>query len=211
MKIDLTKTKSYFINLDRDAQRKKDLEDWHDRLNFLNPVRIPGVGHIFYWYGLSQAVINAIEFILKEDQGPFLLFEDDAMPMDNFYKDIEIPDDADAVWLGFSNWGYDPFGEPPQGAGLGKVEAVPGFSDVYRATNILTTHAVLHINPAFSRAVVESASHPDSEMNIDVKFVADGLFEKYNIYAIGPLFYQNEQHKPLMLEATRDVNIKDML
>lgn len=212
MKIDLKEVATYFINLDQDFYKKSSIEKWLNNLGFKPPIRIPGIIFKPYYFGLADATINAIQFGLKNNS-MFLVFEDDAMPiLDDFDYVIEVPDDADAVWLGFTDWGYCDSGIGDTGKPrLAKVKSVEGFDNVYKAINVLTTHAVLYISPKFSLAAIESFKTKVYGTSLDIKLVADGLFDKFNIYAVGPLFYQNDPTKQFMIDATKNVDIDSIL
>ena len=57
---------------------------------------------IFIHWIIEQVVL-AQHIALKKIDPPFIILEDDATPS-NFTPEIEVPDDADAVYLGVSSW-----------------------------------------------------------------------------------------------------------
>ena len=99
--LDLRDIPVAYINLDRDSQKKLNIEKTLQTLGFKYISRVPGVVHpTGNRAGCSMAQHNA----LHEFEPPFIILEDDATPL-NFNPIITIPDDADAVYLGISSWG----------------------------------------------------------------------------------------------------------
>ena len=101
MNLDLREIPVIYINLDRDVEKKEKIEKNLKSLGFKTVIRSPGHLHpTGHRAGCSMAQHNA----LKELDPPFIILEDDATPS-NFIPEIEVPDDADAVYLGVSSWG----------------------------------------------------------------------------------------------------------
>jgi hypothetical protein len=215
MRVNLKEVQTYFINMDADETRRLSVEQWHLELGLLPPVRVPGVYNEKYYVGLCEALYNALSLGISSGR-PFIIFEDDAMPTELFRSEIEIPDNADATYLGFSDWGFT--GDTSDMNNLAKselarIKVVDSFSDVYRVSNILSCHAILYHNMEYAKKVALSMkkSFEETYQYSDISIVADGLFEENIVYATGPLFYQHDINKPVNLEATKNVNISKML
>ena len=212
MRLKLSQLPAFYINMKNDIKRKQDFLRWNKLLKFKNVKRISGIERNPYHLGLSQASENAIQIGLNSGL-PFIFFEDDAAPTKYYADEIEIPDDADAVYLGVSPWGFgrdnDSKKEPvPNGSVFKEVDGFPG---VFRVNNTLTTHAILYMNKSYALAAIESYKKAIALEHFgDVQIYLDGLFDKYNVYAVGPLFYQNDSSKPQVLEETKNVIMKEL-
>jgi hypothetical protein len=214
MKINLKNINTFYISLDEQSDRRDALLDNLKSVGIEHPIRMPGIRNEKYYIGLAQAYRNAL-LNASSIGSPFLLLEDDARTTEVFEHEIEIPDDADAIYLGISNWGV-PEGPKPRGhALLGGVElmSVQGYDNLFKIKNALTTHAIVHITDRYVQAAMASllrASEVELEY-LDVQFYNDGLFEDYNVYVIGPMFYQHDLHKPENITSTRDINLLDFV
>lgn len=206
MKIDLTQIKTYYISLDSAIDRQNAIEGWHKSLGFMNPVRIPGVINDLYYVGLCQATNNAIKVASLEGM-PFLIFEDDAMPTNKIISEVEIPDDADALYLGIGEWGMQDNGETKHHNVI--LEKVNGYPEIFKIKNALCTHAIVYITSEFASAVAESTRKcfEDVPEYPDQQIYKDGIFDNFNVYVVGPLFYQHDESKPSNLIETRDIEL----
>lgn len=213
MKINIPSLPAFYINMEDAAQRKTDFISWNKDLGFNNVTRIAGVYDKPYYVGLSKAFINALESGIKIKENIFIVFEDDAQPTEKFKNEIDIPDDADAVYLGVGPWGFRRDQDPKGRADFnGSVfQEVKDFSEVFKIYSTLTCHAILYVNKNYARAALESYKKSISLGHYgDVQIYFDGLFDKYNVYAVGPFFYQNDLSKPHVLEGTKNIIMKDL-
>lgn len=132
-----------------------------------------------------------IDILQNNLNNPILILEDDLgyIGMD----DIEIPDDADALYLGLSKSG----GHPTENRDLGSSVFSPYSDKLVRVGNMLTTHAILYISPRYKEAVINILKSNTSHYN-DV--LISRIQKDYNVYALKkPIFYQaakfgNVQH-----------------
>jgi len=212
MKIDIASLPAFYINMESSIKRRHDFLRWNKQLKFKNVKRIAGVVGEPYYIGLSYAFQDTICAGLNSGL-PFIAFEDDATPTTRFTREIEVPDDADAVYLGVGPWGFSCGDNPKNGAKLNGAafEKVNGFPGVFKIRSTLTCHAILYIGKSYTLAALESykkaaplGHHGDAQIYFD------GLFDKYNVYAIGPLFYQNDSSKPHVLEGTKNINMNEL-
>jgi hypothetical protein len=213
MKIKLSSLPTYYINMEDDTERKSRFLGWNEELGFDNVTRIPGTYSDPYFTGLSQSFASAIkEGLALEDM--FIIFEDDAAPTEKFVDEIEIPDDADALYLGVSPWGFshdqDPKDLPMFNGSV--FEEVNGFPNVFKIHSTLSNHAIVYITKAFCESTLASLERAlaTGQYN-DAQKYFDGIFDKHNVYAIGPLFYQHDEKKPPVLAGTRDINMQELL
>tara|TARA_R100001082_G_scaffold110645_1_gene91173 strand:- start:2122 stop:2709 length:588 start_codon:yes stop_codon:yes gene_type:complete len=134
------------------------------------------------WFGTHMCGLSHRKLLKEtiiEDSNPILVLEDDIEVEDkNIQYEVEIPDDADAVYFGTSQGDCN----------YSAIEAGNGFAKVKR---IFATHAILHINPKYSEMVVkitEDAVKADGPFDVGIAY---GVQEKFNVYAVkSPFFYQ---------------------
>jgi hypothetical protein len=126
MNITLTDIPVTYINLDKYPNRNQSMINMLEHLGFTYK-RIDGVTGRPY-DSIIDAQINA----LNSGSVPCIVLEDDCIPY-SFVNEIEVPDDADIVYLG------------NHGAGMSEpryTEVSPG---IWRVHNMLALHAVLYI------------------------------------------------------------------
>lgn len=185
MKINLLEIPVYYINMDKDLIKRKDIESNLSELGFKNINRIPAVedkknGRV----GLSKSQLKA----LSQVPAPFIVLEDDADPK-KFKAVIEVPDDADAVYLGTSQWGLF---QGHTGFYL-KYKKVQGMDHILRIYNMLSSHAILYLTDEYVSMCKRTTRYcaEDYPMPMDVPFAMIQRF--FNIYAIdNPMFVQKD-------------------
>ena len=138
MNLDLRKIPAVYINLLQDTGRNNDMKKLCKKCEFETVIRIDAEYTPNSLAGCSISHYNA----LNEVDPPFILFEDDCS-IKNFKPIIEVPDDADAVYLGISSWGRMNSHSGP----CVQSESI-GFCMV-RIYNMLSAHAILYINKEF--------------------------------------------------------------
>lgn len=140
---------------------------------------------------LAQAVYDVLQTRL--DDKPFILLEDDielSQWVESF--DVDIPEDADAFYLGFGKYAGHP--TEPRAIGYNSV-LVEHISDKHiRVINMLGFHAIMFITERFKRVTVDIMKHILEEENILTQDLGVSRVQKlYNIYAYKyPFFYQSE-------------------
>ena len=199
--------------MESDQERKSKFLEWNKKLGFNNVTRIPGIYGDPYFIGLSQSFTLGIkEGLSLEDM--FIIFEDDAVPTEKFVDEVEIPDDADALYLGVSAWGFrhdqDPKDLPDFNGAV--FEEVDGFPGIFKIHSTLSTHAMVYINKTFCESMLASLERARTlGHHNDAQRYFDGVFDRHNVYAVGPLFYQHDERKSGLLEGTRDVDMQKLL
>ena len=185
MKIKLLDIPVYYINMAKDTHKKEYIEQILKEVGFKNINRIDAVedkknGKV----GLSKSQYKA----LSQIPAPFIILEDDADPR-YFVKEIDIPNDADAVYLGTSQWGF-------QSSHAGyylKYSKVVGNKDVLRIYNMLSSHAILYLKQDYVEMCKRTTKYCSEiyPMPMDVPFAMIQRF--FNIYAMNkPLFIQKD-------------------
>lgn len=182
MIIDLRKIPAVYMNLEQHTAKNKNMQDILSICGFENIIRVEGT----YMpdkpiSGCAAAHYNA----LQEVDPPFILFEDDCMPK-NFKPMIEIPNDADAVYLGISSWGR------MNGHSGPFVKYTKVGRDFYRVYNMLSGHAILYLTPEYVNICKKIAYHSAyivEDYYHDIGFAE--IQRWFNVYAFDdPMFYQ---------------------
>lgn len=190
MKINLLDIPVFYINMSKDRHKREHIEKQLSELGFKNVTRINAVedkqnGRV----GLSKSQLMA----LSQVTAPFIVLEDDADPK-HFKAIIEVPDDADAVYLGNSQWGLM---QSHTGFYL-KYKKVNGYKDIYRIYNMLSSHAILYLNQDYVKTCQRTTKYCAEEypMPMDVPFAMIQRF--YNIYTLDkPMFIQKDYEEKM--------------
>ena len=135
---------------------------------------------------LISAMINVLNMNMNDE--PILMLEDDVEFTG--IKNIDIPSDCDALYLGISKSG----GSKTINSHDGPSIFLPYNKTQVKVVNMLSHHAVLYVTKKYKKAVVEELEkYIDQVYHSDV--VISRLHEKYNIYANRiPLFYQSRYY-----------------
>jgi hypothetical protein len=187
MKINLTETQVYYINLFHHTDKNENMKKMFSDLNFTKVQRLDGsICPENPIAGCSRAHYHSLD----PTKVPFILFEDDAFLLDSNWKydTIEVPDDADAVYLGTSTWGRmnGHNGEYIQ------YDKVDGYPELVRVYNILATHAILYISKEYTDMCKRVGYHTGYviENYNDVGFAE--IQRYFNVYAFDtPIFAQS--------------------
>lgn len=192
MKIDLRTIDTVVVSLPSDAIRRTSAVALCERL------------------GLTYRVVDAIQCspgrigcglshlkVLRPWDGvrPLLVLEDDVAASDAFSPIIEVPDNADAVWLGTSIFGTVGIVNHTGFIHMHLVEEAE--YGLVRVHNLASSHAILHLTDRWRRAAMEGMTAamvdrgwaPDSGLAM--------IQSDYNVYAVpDPLFYQAAHLQP---------------
>jgi GR25 family glycosyltransferase involved in LPS biosynthesis len=184
MQIDIKSLPVHYINMNRHAEKNLDMIQLGRDLKFNNYLRTEGVdmpGHPKA--GCATSHYN----IFKTMNQPTVILEDDCVIL-NKKTTIDVPDDADAVYLGLSNWGYlDSSSE----LGNFSHKRHKDYDNIYKVDGMLATHAILYISQEYIDMSTRVARwHAENDRHIDQGLA---LIQKYfNVYALGtPMFYQH--------------------
>ncbi len=185
MKLKLTDIPVVYINLDEQTERRENIEKSLNELGFKNIIRVSGFKDRIGKRGCAYSHAMALE----EIEPPFILLEDDCVPL-NFVDSIEIPDDADAVYLGISSWGRMNSHSGP----CVQYEEVENYDDLLRVYNMVGAHAILYINPDYIDLCKRIAYH--GYLIADHHDIGFAEVQKYyDVYAFdSPMFYQTSSN-----------------
>lgn len=185
MKLKLTDIPVVYINLDEQTDRKEKLESSLEELGFKTVIRVSGFKDSIGKRGCAYSHAIALE----ELDAPFILLEDDCVPL-NFVDEVEIPDDADAVYLGISSWGRMNGHSGP----CVQWEEVEDHDGLLRVYNMVGAHAILYLNPDYIDLCKRIAYH--GYLIADHHDIGFADIQKYyDVYAFDePMFYQTSSN-----------------
>lgn len=190
MIIDLKNIKKVYINLDKDVERNNKFKNTISELGYVNVDRfsarlLPKIRD--FNHGCSQSHHDLMT--QYRDTLPLFLMEDDAKNTkwyDEYVQDgiIEIPDDADVVYLGFST------------AGCWKNLGVNFYGESYnnkwmRLKHCLGTHSMLFLNEYALKTFIENAKNTiNKKIPLDIGYAKE-VIPNLKVYApVKSLFYQ---------------------
>lgn len=209
MIVNITDLPTYYINLDEERERRKNMERLLIDNGFKNIVRFDAK-KAGKRVGCSMSHAALLEEIIKKDDYPCLILEDD-LALYEFRESIEVPDDADAMYLGFSRYGWNHNQEEPFPKSLKITELSENHHRVY---NMLARHAIIHFNKDYDQACVEVMNKfindPEKYKAGDVSISA--FHPQYKIYSLNvPIFYQNDKGtKGLTMKSLYDCDYVEM-
>lgn len=182
MQIDLLSIQSLYINLDSAVLRRNSIEDSLFQNGFRYIRRIEAIQRTNGYLGLCESQIRAI----KIGNPPFLLLEDDAKIAD-FQRYIDIPDDADALYLGTSNWALSK-NKTTHDLKFSRTK-YPG---IFQIHNMLSAHAILIISDSYKETAIKMLeANLGGETEISDK-VLTRLQKEFHVYCREePIFVQD--------------------
>ena len=184
MKIDLTDIPVYYINLDDREEKRKNTETMLKQMGFKFVERFSAIRHEA---GRIIGCARSHYEILKSHKPPFIIIEDDCSLNKEFDKNIKIPDNADALYLGISHWGRYLNHSGPY-VHITKVD-----DEIVRVHNMLATHAILYLSESYVD-ICKRISYNfgyEIENHLDIGFAEVHRF--FNVYSFDePLFGQYE-------------------
>ena len=184
MNLDLREVPFYYINLDDAIERRERTESQLKELGIKTIVRVDAIRHSYGAAGTPRSMQKALELASMVGNTPFVLMEDD-VAVKRFDPIIEIPDDADAFYLGISGWGRMNSHSGP----FVQWERVS--DDILRTYNMLSGHAVMYISDRYIDLAKRICYHAgyNIEDHVDIGFAE--VQRWHNVYALDdPYFYQ---------------------
>jgi hypothetical protein len=145
--------------------------------------------------GKHSGVLGLIELFKKRLEGefrPFICLEDDCNVTPWFRHVINVPEDADGVYLGISKWSMHPHYDKAimeyQG---GPLDQHP---EVVRLVNMLSNHAVLFLTRRWAEACLAAYQKTATWESPDYDIIQSRIMASFNVYALkSPVFYQCQE------------------
>ena len=124
-----------------------------------------------------------------QQPGQVLILEDDCWFTNGFDPIIEVPEDADAIYLGTSVYGMVGRTSTPNGT---KIE--PFNNKLDKPLNMLGIHAVLYLTEEYKKRTIENLlSARELNMYCDEPVAID--MQNHNVYSCAfPMLYQADGH-----------------
>ena len=187
MIINILELPVFYINLKEDKIKNKETKETLKALGFKNIIRFEAILGKDKTEGCAmshQAILNEIEV-----DGPFIVFEDDIEINDSFNPIIDVPEDADAVYLGLSAFALNN-NKTDQDLIVEQVD-----DSTYRIYNMLAAHAILYMKKDYYK-FISKAINAMLQANRNQDNARADTMKYFNVYALNhPLFYQGGKHR----------------
>ena len=190
MKIDLRDVRCEWINVEKDTQKAEQMVELLTRLGVKNQKRMTAVTGIEphpgvrageeHYRNCAESHFDILQRAIDNDDFPVMILEDD-VDTDMELGEVEIPDDADMLYVGTSH-------------GDGNFTTNPVDEKENKITQVFATHAIVYFNPAVAKQVIEVGKSSIYRLNkpFDVA-IAYQIQPSFNVYAMTqPIFFQSD-------------------
>jgi hypothetical protein len=184
MKINIQNLPTYYINLDSQEERRQSIEYTLNRLNFTSVTRISGIETEDGKVGCARSQHKVLSD--SSIQTPFLLMEDDCVFTGVKDFEYEIPDDADALFIGNSQWArYLNFSGPF--LHYRKID-----DKIVQVYNMLAAHAIIYLNDEFRQVCSRISKYCGYQLLDHMDNGYAEIQKYYNVYSLDePIFKQS--------------------
>ncbi len=189
MKIDLRNVYTRWINLDEKTDNAEMMEELFQRCGMTNTHRFSAIRKSAthegvrkgeeHYPGIAESQFSCMRDITQHGL-PGLILEDDIEVTDAFPKDgvIEVPDDADAVYLGISH-------------GDGQYDATDVGGGLCKISRMLSGHACLYTSGKYIGDILNHVPEAVNKHRKPFDVFTYSLQGQHNVYAFSsPIFYQ---------------------
>ena len=187
MKLNLLDVPVYYINLDGHDEKRKLTETLLKRLGFKYVERLSAVEHEAG--RIIGCARSHYEILSRNLKPPFIILEDDCTLNRDFNSEVELPENADALYLGISHWGRYLNHSGPY------VHYTNISDNIVRVHNMLATHAIMYLSQEYVDICKRISYHYGYEVenHLDIGFAEVQRY--YNVYAFDdPFFYQTSSN-----------------
>jgi len=182
MRVNLTDFPAYYINLDRDVKKREACEEVLARAGFKNVNRFPGIVGETKKDGVARSHLHILAQ-LRNEQRPFIVFEDD-IQIAKFRPSVEVPDDADAYYLGNSFYGLY------NGRGTRQISVEQVDPNTFRIYNMLAAHAIAYFSQEYVDFLIRAIQF-SMKIGTNQDKARANTMKFFNVYASrSPLFAQ---------------------
>jgi hypothetical protein len=186
MQLELRQCETMALSLPEDTARRESVTAHCNQLG-LSWRLIDGVKATPGKIGCALSHLRALR--LSRPGLPLLILEDDIGVTESFTPLIDIPDDADAVYLGGTIFGAIDLVDY-----VGFTDSVAGDEineQLIRVYNLLSTHAILYVTDRFKAAAEAAIVHALADLDWEHDKAMAKLQETFAVYAWRrPMFYQ---------------------
>ena len=200
MKINIRNLPTYYINLDSQEERRQSTEYTLNRLNFTSVTRICGIKNEDGKVGCARSQHKVLSD--SSIQTPFLLMEDDCVFTGVNDFEYEIPDDADALFIGNSQWArYLNFSGPF--LHYRKID-----DRIVQVYNMLAAHAIIYLNEEFRQICSRISKHCGYQLLDHMDNGYAEIQKYYNVYALNePIFKQSGHNGGVTSSKITDIGV----
>lgn len=189
----LNTIQTYVINLPKDSDRLLSTKKELLRIGQDHEV-VAGVSHEQGIVGCGMAHLK----LFSEKKPRCLILEDDIALTDHILRDIDIPEEADAIYLGVSNHGY----VMNRGVGIGDAVMCSRWDINYkRVLNMCSTHAIIYLSDRYWEAA-KTITTKCLQTGVPFDLGLASIHRHFNILTPNdPMFFQagQPQHTNLSL------------
>lgn len=182
MNIKLSSIKTYILTIPSNKKRFDNLIEELDHLD--NKLNV----NIFYgetipsYLGCAISTVN----LYKSISSISLCLEDDCSLTEYYTDNLNLPDDADAVYLGTSVWGVTNGHTDWRNFNVKKYN-----DDFYKIEGMCSTHAVLFVNDNFLNHLNKIGESYGIHSTVPFDYLMCQEQHKFNVYGVAkPFFYQ---------------------
>jgi hypothetical protein len=188
MEIKVSEIPAYYISLKSQVQMRKQVQGALRSQGFNDLTWVEGARARTKAMGCALGHKNALEYALEKDVFPFLVVEDDVLPYEQ-YETLTVPNDADALYVGISQWGLH------AGVGVHNYAADAVSKDVYRLWNMLAAHAVVYFNREYVEFLLQ-VNDIFRRMGTNQDKGRAETMKYWNVYGLArPMFYQDGRYE----------------
>ncbi len=199
--MNITSLPVLWITIESAKDRHQKMSEIFSKFGFTNTHQIngeildkTGLSFIEIQKKKSALVANAHIKAMQMFKPPFIILEDDIGVIDSHFKsDINIPTDADCIYLGSSVWGMNEGQSVCWGT---KKKAVD--DDYCKVEDMLGIHAIVYLNEKYVQSTIENLLKCNAlEQYCDECIATD--MKNHNVYCTNyPMFFQDDGRNNLV-------------
>lgn len=191
MIINIPSVKTFYVNMDTKVEKKDHTEKLLSTLKFTDYQRYSAKTGQNAIEGCALSHIDILRS--NKTNTPFLILEDDVATGKGYKETIEVPDDVDAIYLGYSLWGYD----VERAKKFSKMDSPTTFkkltNDLYKIENMLSTHAILYCSERYAHATADIMEIIWNQEQWHCDYACSLIQKEFNVYApSNPYFFQSD-------------------
>jgi len=197
MKVVLSEIQTFLLtiprNIDRFDRIKNELNCLNNKLNI----------EVFYGDTIEGHLGCAISTVkmYKHITPPALCIEDDCAFTEYYKNELNVPDDADAIYLGTSVWGVTNGHTYWRNFNIKKYN-----EEFYKIEGMCSTHAVLFLNNNFLGHLNKIGESYNMQSTTPFDYLMCQEQYKFNVYGVArPMFYQTGDNKDVTLYSLETV------
>lgn len=147
MIVDILDTPVYYINLQKDVDKRSAMEQMLESCGFTNVRRFEAIELSDKANAISASHLGVLQLIQASGK-PAIVLEDDCI-LEDFKSVFEIPNDADAFYMGKSTFGLGEIesGLTKYSIEYNKVEQID--DHLFKVNSMYATHAIIYLTKEY--------------------------------------------------------------